>query len=142
MAQSDYQFKIRNKRIYPRYEYRVGIAIKSFDPDAKDWENGVSQNVSQDGIYLLHSRLLVPGEKVYIRIKLFPREEEITVSGTVSWVGFDELYEDSPFWVKAGIAFHEMNTKDRLNLIEAISDRKIADGLSVLKISNKIDFVM
>ena len=55
---------IYNRRNYPRYDFRAGITIKAKDPDSITWYSGVSQNLSQTGISILHSKILIPEEEI------------------------------------------------------------------------------
>ena len=66
----------------------------------------------------------------------------MTIKGTVAWVGVDDLYDDSPFWVKAGIKFNNLGMDTRETIINTISNRKSEDGPIIKKAASRIDFVM
>ena len=132
----------RNRRLFPRYDFRVEISIKSIDPRITAWDTGVSQNLSEDGISLLHSRILLPNEPVYLTVPLFSSHERLILKGSVAWIGIDDLYEDSPYWVKAGIRFDEMGFEQKHALHTAISERIVALPAETRKSPYRIDFVM
>ena len=142
MAERISRVRITNKRLCPRYDYRAGISIKSDLSEADDWSPAISQNLSRSGIYILHSRILVPEEPVSIKIPLFKTSEMMTIRGFVSWVGIDDMFEDSPFWVTAGIHFDRLKHSATKTIESALSDRKLLDGIPVKSVANKIDFVM
>ncbi len=135
--------RIINRRTYPRYHYRAGINIKSTNGETYyTWDPGISQNLSLDGISILHSKILVPGEIVFLAIPLFGSEREILLSGSVEWVAVDDLYDDSPYWVKAGIMFSDMSKDKRQTLAKTLLNRPVENYLSSKKAARKIDFVM
>jgi len=142
MAERYAEFRSVNRRTFPRYQYRAGITVKpTNDIQSPLWDTGISQNLSLDGISILHSKILVPGELVYLTIPLFDTERELVLSGSVEWVSVDDLYEDSPYWIKAGIMFSEMGNEKKKILLNTIGDRPIETEHHT-KSANKIDFVM
>ena len=133
---------IWNKRTYPRYDYRAGISIKSNDPGTRDWDAGITQNLSQDGMSILHSKVLIPGETVLITLPLFPSKQTLILSGEVQWIGVDDLFDDGPYWVKAGIKFHDLDFAQREIILSALTDRKAENHIIFKKVAGRIDFVM
>jgi hypothetical protein len=129
------------RRHSPRFNFRAGITLKACDPQVKMWDAGISQNLSQDGMSILHSKILTPGDDVYIDIPKFDEDNHLIIAGKVTWVGVDDLYGDSPYWVRAGIMFGELNQDQKESLLTVLSDRKI-DGPIFVRRASKIDFVM
>lgn len=133
----------KNKRTFPRYDFRAGISIRPTEdsPDT-EWAGCISQNLSMDGINILYSKILVPGDTVYITIPMFEEGKQIVVSGSVEWVGVDDLWDDSPYWVKAGIMFSDMAMKKKKALTKVLLDRRVIAPVASRKPANKIDFIM
>jgi len=141
MAERFLRRKITNKRLFPRYDFRVGISIKN-QSDEIIWNPAISQNLSESGIHILHSRILVPDEPISIKIPLFAKSEMMSVKGYVSWVGIDDLFEDSPFWVTAGIKFENVKRSQQKSLAYTLANRTLLHSSPVRNVANKIDFVM
>jgi len=136
------QNPMSDRRISPRYDFRVGLSIKPADEGIKIWESGISQNLSQDGISILHSKILIPGEQIYVTIPLFSYEKRITLTGSVAWVRVDDLYEDSRYWVHAGISFQELTQEEHKSIKALLAARKAQDILAPRKPTDRIDYVM
>ncbi len=90
------------KRRSARVDLRTAISYRNHDSPGKI-KNAICQNISRDGLHLMTASSLREKEPVDLWILNPETDQLINLEGEVAWVAVDDLYGDSPYWVRAGI---------------------------------------
>ena len=79
------------KRKHPRFQYRAQM---QYSFDNKNWYIGLTENISEGGVFVQGQALAKSGAKVYFTLKSF-KDDEIRLVGKVIWTRMRD-YEDTP----------------------------------------------
>lgn len=92
------------RRREPRVELRTAVSYRNFDSPGKI-KNAICQDISGKGINLLSASSLREKEAIDLWVLNPETDQLINIEGNVAWVAVDDLYGDSPYWVRAGVCF-------------------------------------
>lgn len=112
---SDFLQEGQERRRESRVPLRTAISYRHYESQGKI-KNAINQNVSCGGLHLLSASPLRTQERIDLWILDPETDKLINLEGEVAWVAIDDLYGDSPYWVKAGVRFTYGETEqvDRL----------------------------
>jgi hypothetical protein len=102
MAQIPIHSQERRREL--RVPLRTAISYRNYDSQGKI-KNAINQNISTTGLHLLSASPLRTEERVDLWILDPETDRLINLEGEVVWVAIDDLYGDSPYWVRAGVRF-------------------------------------
>ncbi len=107
-----------------RFQVKSSISFKSVTDPTNQIYTGLLHDLNHKGMSIFSANILREGEKIRLWL-LNPQDLELTrLDGSVVWVGVDEIYGDSPYWVRAGICFETLMEPQK----EAISRLLPADA--------------
>lgn len=110
-----------------RKDPRANVLLKVDYPDAEDFLNDYTINISRGGTLIRVSRKLTEGELVELVLSFPGLLEPITLTGVVRWT-----QEEGESDFTAGVEFEEQDQK-RWDHIDALVKRITAGDLSVIK---------
>lgn len=105
-----------NARHGERFTLKSVVCFKKLADPYSRIHSGLTLDISQRGICLFSPTLLEEGDSIRLWL-LHPNGDQLTcVQGRIAWTAIDDLYGDSPYWVRAGIAFSNLNDEISLEL--------------------------
>lgn len=105
--------EINNVRSHPRHIIKTLVRLQKAITGDSRISTALSLDMSIQGISLLSSSLLQVGEQVTLWLCDQNEQELIRLQAEVMWTEIDELYGDSPYWLRTGLKFHETDATTR-----------------------------
>ena len=88
--------------------------------------HGLTCDLSLRGVSIFSTNILEIGEALSMNLLNPINGVGTPVNGKVVWIAVDDLYGDSPYWVRAGIAFEKLNPPQRKAIEELLPHEQLA----------------
>jgi hypothetical protein len=105
-----------NVRQGERYAVKRSISfVRNGDPQQRIC-SGLTLDLSRHGCCLFSSTTLQESEWLRLWFLVNDSQDLLSLDAKVTWVSVDDLYGDSPYWVRAGLEFTELRDFEKQSL--------------------------
>ena len=105
--------KLNNSRRSERHSMKALISFKKENDFHDRIFSGLTLDIGIRGSCIFSPTTLESGDKLTLWLLHGENSDLIHLTAQVIWVAIDDLYGDSPYWLRAGIQFDQPNDESR-----------------------------
>lgn len=102
-----------NRRVNVRVDHRNVIRFVRDSAHRLSFTQGLSQNISLNGIQILSPRILEKNKPFELWIPIKGQDDNVLALAQTAWIQIEDSLGDSPYWIRSGLRLSFNKAKDR-----------------------------